>query len=79
MELEVRGEAVVCLGPPGTQLSRIVGEALTNARRHSSAHTIRLLLRASHERLVVQISDDGRGFDPAAASSTDGTGIRGDA
>jgi signal transduction histidine kinase len=42
-------------------------EALTNAVRHSQAHSVKTELRATKGRAVVTIEDDGLGFDPAAA------------
>jgi signal transduction histidine kinase len=42
-------------------------EALTNAVRHSQAHSVRTELRVTKGRAVVTIDDDGQGFDPAAA------------
>jgi signal transduction histidine kinase len=42
-------------------------EALTNAVRHSRAHSVRTSLREAKGRAVVTIQDDGQGFDPAAA------------
>jgi len=50
-----------------TALFRIVQEALNNACAHAGAGasaTIRIRMNAS--RLVVEISDNGKGFDPAA-------------
>jgi signal transduction histidine kinase len=44
-----------------------VEQALTNAVRHSGAHSVRTELRAAKGRAVVTIADDGQGFDPAAA------------
>lgn len=47
------------------QVLRIVGEALANVRKHSEAHTVRVLMRceegASHS---VLIEDDGKGIRP---------------
>jgi len=50
-----------------TTLFRIVQESLTNMRRHAGASraTIRLGWQADRG-IRLQISDDGRGFDPAA-------------
>lgn len=47
-------------------LHRIAGEALHNAVKHAAARSacLRLALRGSE--LVLDVSDDGRGFDPAA-------------
>jgi PAS domain S-box-containing protein len=53
------------LGSRGTEILRLVGEALTNARRHSGAAAIRVSAWGSREHLCVEVADDGRGFDPA--------------
>ncbi len=42
-------------------------EAVTNAVRHSHGHTIQVHLRADRDRAILSVSDDGQGFDPAAA------------
>jgi signal transduction histidine kinase len=47
-----------------THLQRVIREALTNARRHSAARHIRVLLGASEEELWAEVSDDGRGIEP---------------
>ena len=51
------------LGETGMQVSRVIQEALTNARRHSGADGISVSLRMDGEDLVAEVSDDGRGFD----------------
>jgi DNA-binding NarL/FixJ family response regulator len=57
---------------------RIVGEALTNARRHSEASQIHVSVQGSDERLCVDVSDNGRGFDPRDRSAVEhGAGIAG--
>jgi signal transduction histidine kinase len=63
--LEV-GENVpaVPLGETGTQVSRIVREALTNARRHSGAQRISVRLRMEGGDLLAEVSDDGVGLGP---------------
>src|SRR5918993_866489 len=50
----------------GVQLSRILQEALTNARRHSGARSVEVRLRTEGEALVAEVWDDGRGFDPGS-------------
>ena len=50
------------LGETGTQVSRIVQEALTNARRHSGAERISVGLAMDGGDLLVDVSDDGQGF-----------------
>jgi PAS domain S-box-containing protein len=47
-----------------TQLLRLIREALTNARRHSAARHIQVLLGASEDELWAEVSDDGRGIEP---------------
>jgi nitrate/nitrite-specific signal transduction histidine kinase len=64
------------LGRRGTEILRIVGEALVNARRHSGARHIRVDARMAGEQLCVEVTDDGRGFDPHTPPAA-GSGIRG--
>ncbi len=45
------------------QLSRIVQEALTNVRKHAFATTACVSLQIEDEKLVLTVSDNGRGFD----------------
>jgi PAS domain S-box-containing protein len=54
------------LGETGTQLWRILQEALTNARRHSRARRVSVVLKIDRQDLIGEISDDGRGFGPKA-------------
>jgi PAS domain S-box-containing protein len=51
----------------GVELLRVLREALINARRHSGASKVEVGLRmeGEEEKLVAEVSDDGRGFDPA--------------
>ena len=50
----------------GVQLSRILQEALTNARRHSGARSVEVRLRTEDGAVLAAVIDDGRGFDPAS-------------
>jgi PAS domain S-box-containing protein len=59
----------------GRELLGVVQEALTNARRHSAARHVRVSLVAEERDLVIEVADDGRGFD--AASRKGGVGILG--
>jgi DNA-binding NarL/FixJ family response regulator/anti-sigma regulatory factor (Ser/Thr protein kinase) len=78
------------LGERGRQLLRIVGEALTNVRRHSGAKNVGVGLGITEEKLWAEVSDDGVGFDAArqqeqreeqdseeALSAPGGLGLRG--
>jgi signal transduction histidine kinase/ligand-binding sensor domain-containing protein len=51
------------------QLALGVREALANAIRHAAATEIILSLRVDTRQLIVQVSDNGRGFDVAAAQA----------
>ena len=52
------------LGETGTQLWRVLQEALTNVRRHSQASKAAVTLKTEGEDLIAEVSDDGRGFGP---------------
>ena len=67
MEIDLKvGEEVPSgpLGETGTQVSRVLQEALTNARRHSGAKRVSVSLRTEGEDLLIEVSDDGAGFGP---------------
>jgi signal transduction histidine kinase len=67
LELELDGEPAP--DPDrDRELLRIAQEALQNAIRHADASRIVLRLAAHDGRLVLEIRDDGHGFDPQAAS-----------
>jgi PAS domain S-box-containing protein len=53
-------------GEAGVELLRILQEALANARRHSGAENIRVVLRAEGGDVLAEVSDDGIGFEPGA-------------
>ena len=45
---------------------RIAQEALQNAVKHSHASHVTVVLRGEGSRLLLEIEDDGVGFDPGA-------------
>ncbi|WP_457112631.1 sensor histidine kinase [Marmoricola sp. URHA0025 HA25] len=56
------------LGTAGDRLLfRITHEALENVRRHASARHVSLHLQSTPESVVLEIADDGVGFDPEEA------------
>jgi PAS domain S-box-containing protein len=61
------------LGEAGRELLRVIQEALTNARRHSGAKSVRVRLRTEGSDLVAEVSDDGRGF---GSDTAPGVGFR---
>lgn len=52
---------------------RAAQEALTNVARHSGSQTARLVLRADHGRVSLEVIDHGRGL----AGGQPGTGVLG--
>jgi signal transduction histidine kinase len=46
---------------------RMAQEALANSARHSGAHSARLCLNVTEDEVYLDISDEGRGFDPVIA------------
>jgi PAS domain S-box-containing protein len=52
------------LGETGTQVSRVIQEALTNARRHAGARRISVSVRVEGDDLLAEVIDDGVGLGP---------------
>jgi PAS domain S-box-containing protein len=48
-------------------LFRIAQEALNNVLKHAKATDVRLEVSATDEELILDVQDDGQGFDPASA------------
>jgi signal transduction histidine kinase len=48
------------------ELYAIGKEALANVHKHAGAKTAHVRVEAEHGQVVVEVRDDGRGFDPAA-------------
>lgn len=65
--------------PPHTEqaLYRIAQEALNNALKHAHVQCISVQLQRMPSGVLLEISDDGLGFDAAAAGETGGLGLRG--
>ncbi|MBC8444911.1 MAG: sensor histidine kinase [Chloroflexi bacterium] len=56
---------------------RVTQEALENASKHAQAHKVRVSLRGDEAGLVLEIADDGKGFDETSAALEERFGIRG--
>lgn len=56
-------------------LFRIVQEALNNVFKHANARNVAVSLEFGNDLVRVRVSDDGQGFDPAAAPSGGGRQI----
>lgn len=60
-----------------TGFFRIVQESLTNVARHSGARKVDIMLRQLGQHLVLEIRDDGKGFDAENTSEQKGYGLMG--
>jgi signal transduction histidine kinase len=59
------------------ELYRIGQEALNNALKHAQAGCVTVSLRHDQNTVVLEITDDGTGFDPNAAREEGGLGLDG--
>ncbi|HEV8115442.1 MAG TPA: GAF domain-containing protein [Acidimicrobiales bacterium] len=72
--VEVEPEAAALLTPHAADIIQICREAMSNAVRHSGADRVTLTLRSTGAAVVLEISDNGSGFDPGRAMGT-GNGL----
>ncbi|HEX2741847.1 MAG TPA: PAS domain S-box protein, partial [Rubrobacter sp.] len=49
------------------EILRVLQEALANTRRHSAAMNVEVGLRTDDETILIEVADDGRGFDLESA------------
>ena len=63
--------------PLTTSIYRMAQEALTNVARHAGATEVRVTMRAEGENLVLQVLDNGIGFDVEAAARRKSYGVLG--
>ncbi len=80
IEIKVIAHAEPASLAPAIQhnLLRIAQEAVTNAVKHANAGLIEVTLRALPYSVILSVSDNGRGFDPAVGSKLEGHfGLRG--
>ena len=75
-EMRVEGSRRFPL-PIEEELYRIALEALTNVVKHSKAQRVTVQLRFDEQRVLLEISDDGMGYDPVTAQGSGGLGLRG--
>jgi signal transduction histidine kinase len=65
-EISLAASEVVPEPARDREVLRIAQEALHNAVRHANGAHVRVALMAADGRLVLEVADDGIGFDPAA-------------
>lgn len=57
------------------QMLRVIQEAVANILKHARARSVKLFIYEDDAAVVLQISDDGRGFDPAVTDNRKGLGL----
>jgi signal transduction histidine kinase len=70
--VEVDEEVAAQLSGVAGDVIQLTREALSNVGRHAEAATCRVSLRHHDHRAILEIDDDGRGFDPRTARRGDG-------
>lgn len=61
--------AEIINGTREVQAFRIIQEALTNIRKHAEARHVEVTIAKLDEAAIIEIVDDGRGFNPVAISA----------
>lgn len=72
VKIEVIGAKTKLPSYTETMLFRITQEALTNIVKHAEASQVRVQLQLSDSMAIVQVEDNGNGFDVEAALSEEG-------
>jgi signal transduction histidine kinase len=60
------------LTPAAADILQLTREALSNVGRHAHAATCRISLYRSDDQLILEVDDDGKGFDPNSSRRGDG-------
>lgn len=66
VEVEIEGETPALAPMARHNVLNICREALSNVEKHAARSNVRLTLTADPDRVEIEISDDGPGFDPEA-------------
>ncbi len=72
VKIEVTGPKTKLPSYTETMLFRIIQEALTNIVKHAEASKVRVRLQFSESTAIVQVEDNGKGFDVETALSGEG-------
>ncbi len=83
LDIPVRSE-VDLAGPGPAELPtalehavlRVTQEAVANAARHAEPRQVTVLLRADRRHVLLEVADDGRGFDVMRPPNADGLGLQ---
>jgi two-component system, NarL family, sensor histidine kinase DevS len=74
--VDVDSRVAAELSSTSADVIQLAREALSNVGRHANATTARVSLSARDGKALLEIDDDGRGFDPAGAAEGGGHGLR---
>jgi len=77
IELVCEPEELIAPNDIVTGIFRIYQEALTNVVRHAHARVVHSSLKIANQRIMLEISDDGKGFDPGRNGRGKSFGILG--
>ena len=77
VELELSGDFERLPQEIALALFRVVQEGLANAARHAQAQRVKVRLQRARGGVTLTLSDDGRGFELAAARRGSGLGLAG--
>jgi signal transduction histidine kinase len=58
-------------------LYRIAQEVLNNTLKHAQAHKVTVHLCRNQQKVILEITDDGIGFDPTTIQGNSGLGLAG--
>jgi signal transduction histidine kinase len=64
---EIQGDAAIMAPAVRAAANIVIREAIANAAKHAEAAKVDVRLRRGSDEILLEIEDDGRGFDPRAA------------
>jgi signal transduction histidine kinase len=76
VDFQVAGEAPIG-SPLKLELYHVAREALNNVLKHACARSVSVLLTLGPGEAVLEVKDDGKGFDPRAGTASGGLGLGG--
>lgn len=76
-DLDTSELSVALPGPVAGLLYRAAQEALRNTLNHAQASTVHVRVSANAEAAVLEVDDDGRGFDPGSPAAAGHVGLKG--
>lgn len=77
VDVRVVGEEVALHQEVEATVLRVVQEALANCRKHAAARRVGVTLSYDQDEIMVDVRDDGRGFDPERVAEPGTFGLRG--